>query len=594
MEMDSMEKAGEDDQVAEEATNLTNFNGDLHLSEKTAPATSDNQGTSSGWKMVLHEESNQYYYWNIETGETSWEAPNVLDLTTESIYGDKEAIDGRQEDASLTEQIDGLISDGCVDRSTLINGNNSHGSVFEAAHEGSKVNASEEKKEGDDGHQGTLQSSYCSLEAQYNEMPVGGVSSTSLGDTNVGYQNASVGDPVVCGPDMRRLGEYEDGSKLSYHLMGYCESLLEQLRSMNRSKDNFELRCIVEVETRLHDIKSLASHGSSLLPFLVHSEKQLLQLTATIKDKIGKDECVQMNEIDNAHKPDGSDGANLIAGSAMNVLDRATYEGSDVLSSDEGQKKFGAYENGTLATEHDSSASDAEGTSDLDRLATQDGTTSNAILHSGDDADMDVDMEVEDVLPPEMSTSEIHIAPVQSLPSMLSENLEVSTPEQAFSVPPPPDGDWIPPPPPDDEPFPPPPPEEPPESTQPPPPGSEQAHIFSYAEQYNQSYSGADIVYYGQTEFPSSNLYNTYSDAHQAAIPQSSVYYNSGQPAFGAIPVGEPGAYYTLQDAASNPTSAAGLEPSIIGSVSGFTSFCPDSSGSINVHPPASYSLLPF
>ncbi|KAL5079388.1 hypothetical protein RYX36_007809 [Vicia faba] len=38
----------------------------------------DGSGVSSGWKMVMHEESQLYYYWNVETGETSWEVPQVL------------------------------------------------------------------------------------------------------------------------------------------------------------------------------------------------------------------------------------------------------------------------------------------------------------------------------------------------------------------------------------------------------------------------------------------------------------------------------------------------------------------------------------
>ncbi|XP_028752906.1 amyloid-beta A4 precursor protein-binding family B member 1-like [Neltuma alba] len=32
---------------------------------------------SMGWKMVLHEESKRYYYWNVVTGETSWECRMV-------------------------------------------------------------------------------------------------------------------------------------------------------------------------------------------------------------------------------------------------------------------------------------------------------------------------------------------------------------------------------------------------------------------------------------------------------------------------------------------------------------------------------------
>lgn len=32
----------------------------------------------ASWKMVLHEESNRYYYWNTVTGETSWGVPDSL------------------------------------------------------------------------------------------------------------------------------------------------------------------------------------------------------------------------------------------------------------------------------------------------------------------------------------------------------------------------------------------------------------------------------------------------------------------------------------------------------------------------------------
>lgn len=49
--------------------------------EAIYPAAPDEhlvENVSSGWKMVLHEESNEYYYWNVLTGETSWEVPDVL------------------------------------------------------------------------------------------------------------------------------------------------------------------------------------------------------------------------------------------------------------------------------------------------------------------------------------------------------------------------------------------------------------------------------------------------------------------------------------------------------------------------------------
>ncbi|KAL4568940.1 hypothetical protein LXL04_024561 [Taraxacum kok-saghyz] len=65
----------------------------VHAAEQTfVPWASDTlaqtESTDSGWKMVLHEESNSYYYWNTLTGQTSWEngAYEMVVISVSSYY----------------------------------------------------------------------------------------------------------------------------------------------------------------------------------------------------------------------------------------------------------------------------------------------------------------------------------------------------------------------------------------------------------------------------------------------------------------------------------------------------------------------------
>ncbi|RWV93663.1 hypothetical protein BHE74_00027735 [Ensete ventricosum] len=37
------------------------------------------------WKVVMHGQSNQYYYWNTVTGETSWEMPSGMEISISGV-----------------------------------------------------------------------------------------------------------------------------------------------------------------------------------------------------------------------------------------------------------------------------------------------------------------------------------------------------------------------------------------------------------------------------------------------------------------------------------------------------------------------------
>lgn len=69
------------DEAKTDTNNLGYLSKETDLVQTSVPAASNVQVSGdviSGWRIVMHDESHNYYYWNVETGETSWEVPDVV------------------------------------------------------------------------------------------------------------------------------------------------------------------------------------------------------------------------------------------------------------------------------------------------------------------------------------------------------------------------------------------------------------------------------------------------------------------------------------------------------------------------------------
>lgn len=340
---------------------------------------------------------------------------------------------------------------------------------------------------------------------------------------------------------------------------------------------------MLEIEIRLSDIRSLASYGSSLLPFWVHSDRQIKLLESVINDDLLRTAKSAHDDVEDKQVPISEGLSEQQNGMEHeSEVDHNEKQGGFLTSevSNESQVDASAvvlkdiYDKVPTNAQHvPLSSSPGSHIETGVEVNTQVETTLNSEesphklgYNVGDDVDMDVDMEVEDINSSGNSTmvdasvatdyvqtdQPVQLHPLSSYHSMLSED--------AFVVPPPPDDEWIPPPPPDSELVPPPP---PPDDDQvpPPPPGDPLAPSYhalpSYTEtgqslscpQYSLSYSGASSEYYGQTaaEVPNSNIYG------QIVMPPAQIYYSAVPNMYSensqviSNPTG-PVTYYELQD----------------------------------------------
>ncbi|VAI73170.1 unnamed protein product [Triticum turgidum subsp. durum] len=176
------------------------------------------------WKAIMHEQSNQCYYWNTVTGETSWEIPNGL--------------------ASV------VAADGVTSASV-------------PTHMGYSVEAQAHVLP------------HSNVEAYPSDVSVGNGTATN---TAMGTYTH---DPYAY---TGAVASHETVDIDPLQLAKYGEDLLQRLKLLERPHvaiDSLEL-IKREIEIRIADCNALSSYGSSLLPLWLHAEVHLKQLELSV------------------------------------------------------------------------------------------------------------------------------------------------------------------------------------------------------------------------------------------------------------------------------------------------------------------------
>lgn len=533
-----------------ENTSVGTENCETVLPGRTSgPELTENQSNGhviGDWKLVLHDESNQYYYWNTVTGETSWVVPEALNVdtqTTDEHCGSTAAIEERVANVGEADTFTCTTMYGQV---LSTDGHESSNPVLKDTDEEKVYDSSQIV-----GHYSTD-----NVAAAYGHFS--GYSSLSEHLTNLaGPQNALNSEEMDVHLS-RGSDHYASEDAHASQLVKYGESLLQRLDmlygSVQQPEGHKEIR--KEIGIRISDCRALSTYGSSLLPFWWHTDVQLKQIeSAIIKSETSS--LVQPEDFSGltARQEDPQVGA----------YSKVTEKDAKIFVSCESGN--GTLKNENASTEKLSTANDFEGheIGQKAEVCQEDNSIpdSTSFAPAIYEEDMDVEMEVDDESPP-IPPSEQFIQTNLTLPPY------PSIPSDESHIPPPPEEEWIPPPPPEIEPLPPTP---PPESEVNPPEASfpqsyTETISYSFPNHHNVGYHIPTYDYYSSTATDVSNVsYYGYPGDSQLTETDPPAYYdptptNLTDVTLSSTPVVPPTYYDVTNSSISSGLVFANTEPS--------------------------------
>ncbi|KAJ0989719.1 hypothetical protein J5N97_008075 [Dioscorea zingiberensis] len=480
----------------------------IHVPEASG---SQNLGdVAGGWKMVMDEQSSQYYYWNTITGETSWEVPSSLALKSEKIseHNVSLGIDENKVGSLAHEHSSMQLNDTLVAYSNIPSDNQS--------------------LIGGETH---LSYSVSQNLANYDTTATG----ISYGEASILPNVSSFHQSHIFPEHLTSFGEvvhvssgehkdihmttYNENSEAaeghSMTLVQFGESLLQRLNTVKWSGNYTADHALImkEIEVRISDCKALSSYGSSLLPFWWHTEVQLKNLESAISKEESSQLVASNNEqykveatVSSENLDARSEGISKNKSATASILNDNSHASSKD-GKPETSKVPESIEAGTEQTSLEPSWQLPENEPEVieaDQNVLTVDLVNKVTTEAIEDVDMDVEMEVDEEVPAgqtsdaDRSIREGPILSEQRIETSLSSTECSRGFSDNFSAPPPSEEEWIPPPPPESEEIPPPPTEEPP--TPPiPPPFPETSPLHSYQEQFNTGYSVPTYAYYTPT-----------------------------------------------------------------------------------------------